>query len=1062
MDMKAITPSGAICAAVAALAICCAHAETACITGAEYEMTGSALTVSSGEGTLVAQLPAEVTDVTVAEGASLSIGVDNPFASSPILRVHGTLDLNGRSFAVDRIANILAADALRTVPGRIVNTSQTGVTLTLDNGSATSQYYGTIEELPGKIEIASANATTWLRSPTVDAPVSSLTSDKALRILDRPGKVKFVLYPSDESKPVRLGEIQPTSSGFPVVVTEGTATSGDGVANLHDGQANTFWQATETGVQTVVLSLKGFPLVDGYRISPYDGQSQDTSYRPSGWDVYIQRSDVDNLGWTLVDSRRNFEWYSRQMTTSSTNILFSAKSRPGAPFGEDTDISLSSTPNANRQFRISANDVLTAGSLSGALNVRIEDGSTFAPGNLSGYTAAFESTGTSADSNAKLALSSRGGAEQPISVTSPQNLTVKNGGDATVSVLLDDSRAGEHLFGRLADGESGKLGLVKRGSGERTIETEDCSYTGPTVVYGGVLTVARRRTAASVSARYIKITPTATHGTYNSGYPWGMNEFVICDETGAAVPWPENSTAYKLGTGGDHSETPMRLIDGDVSTRMLVKADASGKYAYPPVVIDATAAGVRFSSYSWYSPHGNSIDVNRTPVAWTVEVSNDNATWAVCDKGEFAWSAEDGAATAFSATAPGVERGPFIPGGAATSPGSGLYTLPERYFAAGSARDTHRKLKAQYFMLAVYETCNPDRGRDSWGWQLSEISLLKDGQRVEWPAETTSAIYGSVVYSGARENLHNNVLEYGDGSSSSAERTFVRTMPSFVIINAHKELEFDSYSFTSTSYKDSQNDRLPSAWKLGISNSSGFSSFSVVDSVSGYVPGGSVLTESYQEVGPFPLSEKWPLLDMGAGDSIGDRSPVAIHQGATLRLSTDYEKFGPLSGAGTLDLQWGATGEINACADATFSGTVAGSGTLVLSGTGTQSFSGATLSGVKTLELNGGTIAGTASFGGNDVAVSFGGGATCASLSGIGALSVSGDVRYSVPELPAGAKSFSAILFSARSISAESQALLEAGTFDDTLLRQWQIGVKATDATVTISGFVSGTVLIVR
>ena len=44
-------------------------------------------------------------------------------------------------------------------------------------------------------------------------------------------------------------------------------------------------------------------------------------------------------------------------------------------------------------------------------------------------------------------------------------------------------------------------------------------------------------------------------------------------------------------------------------------------------------------------------------------------------------------------------------------------------------------------------------------------------------------------------------------------------------------------------------------------------------------------------------------------------------------------------------------------------------------GTDVQTFDGASLSGVKTLELNGGAIAGTAAFGGNDVTVAFNGGA---------------------------------------------------------------------------------------
>ena len=74
---------------------------------------------------------------------------------------------------------------------------------------------------------------------------------------------------------------------------------------LFDNRANSYWQAASTGEQTITLSTSDLAAIDGYRITPFDGTDQDTSYRPSGWDVYVKR--VDNNGWFLADSRRNYQ-----------------------------------------------------------------------------------------------------------------------------------------------------------------------------------------------------------------------------------------------------------------------------------------------------------------------------------------------------------------------------------------------------------------------------------------------------------------------------------------------------------------------------------------------------------------------------------------------------------------------------------------------------------------------------------------------------------------------------------------------------------------------------------
>ncbi len=1046
------------------------------ITGAEYTLDGDTLTVTSGDGTLAVQTPSSVTHLKVMEGTSLKLGIDNPFGANHVLHVFGTLDLNGKSFSALRIANSQdMANENRTAHGRVINTSSTDAEVTLKS-STSSYYWGTFEEAPGKIKIVSSlnrpfNITGVAANTNSFSEINMIGASQ-FQLLDRANFVKFVFQPPvDGTKLMRLGEISMTYKGSPVkianVTASSTASQSNPASNLSDNRANTYWQAGGTEEQTITLSTSDLAAIDGYRITPFDGTDQDTSYRPSGWDVYVMRVDLN--GYILVDSRRDYQWYSRQPTTSSTNILFSAEGRPGTPFNGNTAISLG----ANVSSRFSSTDPVAFGTLAGSSGISIEDGTVFAPSDLSGYTGAFTASTRSGAEYLRgtLALSSSVHAEQPVSITSAQNLTMENGGTEPVSVLLDDTRVDEHLFGSLKDGANGQLGLVKRGSGERVIETEDAAYTGPTEVHGGTLTVARKR--ASVTARYIRITPLTVSGS-DGAYPWAMHEFQLLDANGNPVAWPSGTTATKPSNTQSHSDT--KLVDGDISTRFLMGKYTDSTPGYAPATIDAKEP-VTFSSYKWWSSHRHEYDVTRRlPTSWKIEVSDvgtdgswtviavdsypktqediDDCTATTARLGDANWQSKSSSASDLS----GLPRGPFYLNGGAQFSGSAFKTLVPSLFASGTTRDTHRKLKAQYIRFTVYETYNPDADANAYGWQLTEISLMKDGERIAWPSATTASMTGSSIVAGNQANLCNNVLSYGDGSANNSDRFFVRGMPSYVVINAHEVLEFDAYSLTSTSYKNSQNCRLPRTWDLEVSFNG--TTYYKVDTMRNYEPTQDVLTKSYQELGPFPVAEKWPLLDMGAGDSLGDKSPVTIDSGATLKLATDYEKIGPLSGAGALDLVLNAVGEINACAPATFSGSVTGEGTLAVCGDSVQTFDGATLSGVKTLELNAGAIAGTASFGGNDVTVAFNGGATGAALSGIGTLTVTGDVKYAVPDVT-GIDSYSATLFTATTIPAASQDLLAAGEFINAS-RKWRWGVTVTGTTVTLHGYVRGTMIMFR
>mgnify|MGYP003310132925 CR=1 FL=1 len=940
--------------------------EVPCITGADCEITGTgteqSLTVKSGDGELVASVPEEVQDIYIWEAASLKICVDNPFPRRPIIHLDGVLDLNGHSADALRVENN-DVEADRNFTARLVNTSTTGVTLSLSS-TIQAYFYGSVRELPGKISIETKNSPLVFMGPDGSSAVSSITGtgSSMLAPMSESKKFKFVFQPpaAAETYRVCLAEIGLTSRGVCLAGAKVSA-SGDNYENLIDNRAATDWLAGAKGEQTVTISFDAVVPVDGYRITPSTTNGGANS--PTGWDVYAYH---EFTGWVLMDSQRDVTWSKRQ-GSSLTNILFSAESRLGSPFGPETAVNLNSKRNPS--LRVSTAHPLKAGAVSGSGPIRIESGSALEAADLRDYAGSF---GTyqcgSMERQGRIRLLASVSDEQPVSITNAQNLAVVNGGETPVSVLLDDSRPGERLFGRLADGEKGTLGLVKRGSGERILETEDASYTGATRVEAGKLTVARRRAARAVTASKFRFTPLAVLGNDENSYPWAADELQLLNADGQVVPWPSGTTAAKPeGTDKEHSTSKIgRFVDNNISTRMLMPKFNEATTGYASITITASAP-MTFCGYQWYSSRDNSADKNRTPTAWRLEFyDDDRAEWVVFDEGSQAWSAEEDA-LAWKSGNDGVVR---KDSSASCAAESGLYTLDETFLQAGDARATHGTIKARYFRFVVRETADPESTETpySYGWSLAEIGLMKDGARVNWPENVAVSCFGGSVNGNNNSkvsNLCNNIVWEKDLCTNlkTREICFVQEFPSYVKIDAGKEMEFDAYSLVSTGTSVDLRCRLPKSWSFQVSADG--ETWCSLDEVGAYVPGVDyTITEVYQEMGPFAVAAKYPLLDRGAGDSLGDRSPVSIAAGATLRLATDYEMFGPLSGAGALAFDYGACGAINTTsAGATFAGCATGAGTLVLAGDGVQTFDDADLSGVSTLEFAGGAFGGTARFG---------------------------------------------------------------------------------------------------
>lgn len=1014
------------------------------ITGGEWTVDGDNTTIVSGTCRLVGQTT--TTHININAGATLVLDSDDLFTKPPVVHMDGTLDLNGHSCKILRLINLTRDDYPRAYTARIVNNADADVLVFMNSTSETA-FYGKIEETRGKIAVRGPNTTFNLFGSDGAMTVSSVTNagNSTLMPYSCPLKVRIVLQPSLEGIfNLRLGEIGLTYQGKPVpiakaiLVGEQKATN---ISSLIDGNATTYWRAESAAAQTIELEFANgyIPRVDGFRLTPYD-ENGHTRYRPGGWDVYTFRSD--SAGWVLASSVRNFTGWASRQNSATTNLPFSAECRLGSVFGEKTDLTLeSSSANA---LRVSTIDPLKTGAIRGSGGIRIENGSTLAPGSLTDYTGSFTVNAcTTPDMQAKLALSSRGGAEQPVAITSRQNLAVVNGGAEPVSVLLDDSRAGS-LFGRLADGTNGSLGLVKRGSGTRVLETEDATYTGETKVAEGTLVVARMRTAiGTMSAKYLRFTPLTTVGS-DASYPWAANELQLLDAEGAVIAWPTGTTAAKpSNTANEHSSSRVaRLVDGNTTTRMLMPPYSDSTTGFAPITVTLPTA-VSFAGYRWVSTRENSADKRRTPLTWRLEVSEDGASWRTCDLGEQAWSTDEDSA-AWGAGNEGFARTVAAVGGSVNAAvGTGLVTLGETLLKKSGDRATVGELEARYFRFRVLDVESTTAHEVAYGWQLAEIGLMKDGRRVDWPERVSVTLAGGSLnaYNNSKlENLVNNVIwEEGKGSvNQTRESAFIQEYPSSVTIDAGEPMRFDAYSLVGLKtywY------RMPSAWTFEISADG--TNWTLADAV-----GGHALTleqrnkgDGYPEMGPFAL--RYPLLDRGAGNSIGDASPVSIAEGATLRLATDYEKFGALSGAGALDLEFNAVGEIATDA-ATFSGDVTGSGTLILSGDGTQFFDDADLTGVKTLVFDGGAIGGSATF---------------------GALDVTGEVRYELAmtaeEIAKG--SCTRQIITATSLTEGAKTVLAAGTLKTPLpSRGWKLTVVVTDTTVTVKARRNGLVVVLR
>ena len=1040
------------------------------------------LVVMEGTARLAASAVA-VSNVAVEEGALLVLDGDEQIANNGHVTVRGTFDLNGHTETVQNFGN--APTSGGSISSRrdssaaaVVNTSSSGATLITSNENA---FFGRVTESPGAITLSGSGAMTMFAGPAGTVTPSRLVTAGSGRYLSYTRWTSFCFYfhaPRGEGQKFALSEIQLTRGGVPIpqssiysdaITGSSLQSNNHPYSHLVDGKATTYWEAADGTNVYVIIQVRDYQRVDGYRFAA----SGSTLRAPKSWDVYVQRAAP--IGWVRIDSRRDERAIGAQEGTwtqnfggnLSTNYLFAQSGFIDEPIVASAAYELNGS-NADPGLRVSSLETFFAGKVSGARNIRLEDGSAFAPADLTDWTGQFTFQGVgSRDRMCRILLSSeRGGsAEQVVRYTDTNaNVSVENVGTQPVSVLLDDAfPSGAPLYGRLADG-NGPLGLVKRGSGTRTLETQDAAYTGPTEIHAGTLKVMGPQSyPEGVTARYLRFHPTKNNAGWDSnGFNWGMNDFQILDANGNRIAFP-SGTAVTAENGLQNSGSGPALIDGNIANRCLVSNTAeekTGKKGYCSWLVIDMKSDVTFYGYRWYTAHNNTADQNRVPVMWTLETSSDGTEWTTVDVGIDPYTLEYGSGNN------GYLRGPYALHGGATG-ASPLYTIPSAFFAGTTARSTRAPaLKARHFRFTPHATVDPTADIYAYGWQVSEFSLYRDGDRVDWPSGATPKLVGGEMNTGngsALSKFCDNVITGGQ-ENATLHRCFVTKMPSCITVDAGEEMTFDAYTFFSAAGGDYWY-RVPTAWTLAVSTNG----TDWVDVDSRVVSSSELAHATYAQQGLYSVGNVYPLLNATtARNSLGDESPVTIDSGATLAIAADYEKFGTLSGAGTLELQLGATAEINTLSGgaqlvvpAAFSGTVSGSGTLVVSGVATQAFDNATLSGVETLEVNGGVVTGTASASGA-LSVAFGGGTWFGELAAGGALTVTGSPVIGLPINPGGA--FRKTLFTYTSIDAASAAALASATFDPSVelpknLKP-RVNVGATSCILTIAA--DGTIMLFR
>ena len=282
------------------------------------------------------------------------------------------------------------------------------------------------------------------------------------------------------------------------------------------------------------------------------------------------------------------------------------------------------------------------------------------------------------------------------------------------------------------------------------------------------------------------------------------------------------------------------------------------------------------------------------------------------------------------------------------------------------------------------------------GYQISEFHIMLDGEKIEYPGGTLATSPGKLPGTEGPEKAI-------DGSVDTKFYTNINPAPP-LIIELPEPLYLDGYRWYTANDSDG---RDPIIWTVSISDDG--ESWMTISSQDYSANSSEITTDREVVAGTWIAgSEEMNVLS--------DLSATTLSSPAELQIVATSETVGSLSGDGDVTLA-DATLGINAFEDATFSGDISGSGSIVKKGAETQTLSGAlavtgdivveagvldlegaVLTGITNIILKtGGVLTGSATVNG-DLTVTFDGGTSSATLTISGTLTTAGTVNLDVPE----------------------------------------------------------------
>ena len=935
----------------------------------------------------------------------------------------GLLDLNGLSETIGKLSST-------AISSLVTNGGASAATLTVGDGGVAGTFLGMLADGAGDATLRLIKTGTNVFS--LAGASGSQTATGGLHVeggtLSLGAGLRYVRITPRETRTAgstpALGEFQLLRDGQPLAWPNGTtvaATSSASTnlpARLIDNNSRFCWQASSASA-SITITLPLPILFNGYRW--YTGF--DSAYDPVAWTV---EASADNSAWFTVDTRTN----QVSVDIPRRGVLAGSFPLNGMAWPNDA------VSPAN-EIDVAAGAVLQArllqeafAALTGSGDILLSDGASLRVEDSSAFTGTFTGAG-------HLLL----GNSAPLDVPSIMNtVMVVNDGVIPASVMVGAN--GEPVFaGSLTDGLA-PFDLVKRGSGMTRLIDAGSAYTGDTRVEQGTLAVQPN----VWTFRYIRFNPTWTlnNNVPNTGFVLCISDFQLM-RNGQMFAYPAGTTAST--PYANHASGGAGLaINGSTTDRWLSTVIPN------PLTID-TKNGVTFDGYRWYTSGVNSADGGRAPTAWAVEGSDDGVTWVTLDS-------QSGVPIPAFVQGAGQLVGTF-------SAQSARNSLPQEFWAeTNSAALKLAGVTARYLRFTPTAARIEDDyvGWNNSGFQLSELQLMSDGEPVNYPAGTSAtAPGGSYLNSYPPSRAVDNILV------APGNRWYSDVMINPLTVDMKQPVSFDAYRWITA---ENTTARDPISWTLEISNNT--TNWYTVD----------VRTNQAIPEARWAVAGTWAL-DLPAGqlatDAIPDGSRTRVATGTSLLLANGaIETVGPLSGTGTVTLASGAELGINAFEDAVFEGDMTGTGTVTVAGDGAQTFrggalsfigeiildsgmlelDGASLSGVTNIVLSDASvIAGDASVAG-DLTVSFQGGAYRANLAVSGALSVSGDVTYSLPQdvaLP-----YFGTLFTFGSTTEQTRTALVAGRESLSVPEGYVANVRVTANTATLSVSAPGAILMLQ